>query len=71
MHAIVCRRHGPPEVMQYEEAPPPQARPGEVVIRAEAIVNDRRAVIETTARTNRPSLALMRMVDKSWPRGWM
>lgn len=37
MHAIVCRRHGGPEVMQYEEIPLPEPEAGEVLIEAEAI----------------------------------
>ncbi|MCA9067338.1 MAG: NADPH:quinone oxidoreductase family protein, partial [Planctomycetaceae bacterium] len=37
MHAIVCREHGGPEVMQYEEVPNPNPASNEVLIKAEAI----------------------------------
>lgn len=37
MHAIVCHQHGGPDVMQYEAVAAPVAKPGEVVVRAEAI----------------------------------
>jgi len=35
--AIVCRQHGPPEVMQREQVPRPEPGPGQVLIEAEAI----------------------------------
>jgi NADPH2:quinone reductase len=37
MHAIICYRHGGPEVMQYEEVPRPEPAVAEVLIEAEAI----------------------------------
>ena len=37
MHAIVCHRHGGPEVMRYEDAPVPEPGPGEVLLKTEAI----------------------------------
>ncbi len=37
MHAIVCDRHGPAEVMGYVEVPMPEPAAGEVLIQAEAI----------------------------------
>lgn len=37
MHAIVCRQHGGPEVMQYEEIPQPEPTANCVLIQAEAI----------------------------------
>ncbi len=37
MHAILCQRHGPPEVMRYDEVPRPEPAAGEVLINAEAI----------------------------------
>ena len=37
MHAIVCRQHGGPEVMQYEEVPQPRPTANDVLIQAAAI----------------------------------
>ena len=37
MHAIVCHKHGGPEVMQYEEVPEPKPGSRKVLIKAEAI----------------------------------
>jgi len=37
MHAIVCREHGGPGVMKYEEIPQPTPDAREVLIKAEAI----------------------------------
>lgn len=37
MRAILCREHGGPEVMQYEELSQPKPSSGEVLIQAEAI----------------------------------
>ncbi|MBW3539333.1 MAG: NADPH:quinone oxidoreductase family protein [Planctomycetes bacterium] len=37
MRAIVCHRHGGPEVMQYEELPRPRPAAGQMLIEAEAI----------------------------------
>jgi NADPH2:quinone reductase len=37
MHAVVCSRHGGPEVMRYQEVDRPDPGPGEVLVRAEAV----------------------------------
>jgi NADPH:quinone reductase-like Zn-dependent oxidoreductase len=37
MRALVVRRYGPPEVLEMQQAPDPQPRPGEVLIRVKAI----------------------------------
>ena len=37
MFAIVCHRHGGPEVMGYEQVAQPEPGPGEVLVRTEAI----------------------------------
>jgi NADPH:quinone reductase-like Zn-dependent oxidoreductase len=37
MRALVVRRYGPPEVLELQQAPDPQPRPGEVLIRVKAI----------------------------------
>jgi NADPH:quinone reductase-like Zn-dependent oxidoreductase len=37
MRALVVRRYGPPNVLEVEQAPDPQPRPGEVLIRVKAI----------------------------------
>ena len=37
MHAIVCHRHGGPEVMQYEEVRRPEPAAGQLLLRASAI----------------------------------
>jgi synaptic vesicle membrane protein VAT-1 len=37
MRAIVVRRYGPPHVLEVQQAPDPQPKPGEVLIRVKAI----------------------------------
>ncbi len=37
MRALVVRRYGPPEVLEMQQAPDPQPRPGEVLIRVKAV----------------------------------
>ncbi len=37
MRAIVCHRHGGPEVMQHEEVPRPEPADGELLLKTEAI----------------------------------
>lgn len=37
MRALVVRRYGPPEVFEVQEAPDPQPKPGEVLIRVKAV----------------------------------
>jgi NADPH:quinone reductase-like Zn-dependent oxidoreductase len=37
MRALVVRRYGPPEVLEVQQAPDPQPKPGEVLIRVKAV----------------------------------
>src|SRR5208282_2818054 len=37
MRAVVVRRYGPPEVLETQQAPDPQPKPGEVLIRVKAV----------------------------------
>ena len=37
MRAIVVRKYGPPEVLEWGEAPDPQPRAGEVLIRVRVV----------------------------------
>src|SRR5258708_19908022 len=36
MKAIVCERHGPPDVLKYIEVPQPAIKPNEVLVRVKA-----------------------------------
>ena len=37
MHAIVCHKHGGPDVMRFEEAPRPEVGAGEVLVQTQAV----------------------------------
>lgn len=54
MRAVTARTYGPPEVLRVEELPVPEARPGEVLVRVQAVAVSR---AETAMRAADPAIA--------------
>jgi len=55
MKAVVMQQHGGPEVLKFREAPDPQVRPGEVLVRVKACALNR---LDLFVRQGSPNVAI-------------